>query len=186
MTLPTTLRAGDTYSELIALPEHPATASWVLKARFTPRSGLSSPIDITASAEGADHRLAATAATSATWAAGAYAAAQWVEKAGEVFTVASGLLTILPNLRTAAAGLDTRSPARQALDAAEAALATYGATAYLQGLDIGDRSKKFHSPGEFIAFISQLRAQVAREDKADRLAQGLAPRNKLLVRFTGR
>ena len=181
-----TIRAGDTYSELISLPEYPATASWVLKARFTPRSGAGTAIAITGTAEGADHRLAVDAATTAAWATGDYAYAQWVEKAAEVFTVASGLLTILPNLRTTTPGTDTRSRARQALDAAEAALDSYGATAYLQLIAIGDRQKRFHTPGEFMAFISQLRAEVKREENAERLLQGLSPRNKLRVRFTSR
>lgn len=185
MTTPTTLRAGDTYSELVSRPDYPATAGWVLKGRFTPRSA-GTAIDITGTAEGADHRLAATAATTAAWAAGAYTAAQWVERAAEIHTVATSQFTILPNLRTAAAGTDTRSPARQALDAAEAALAAYGAQAYLQMTAIGDRQKRFHTPGEFLAFVSKLRAQVRAEENADRLAQGLAPRHKLRVRFTAR
>lgn len=184
LSLPTTLRAGDTYSQLVTLADYPASDGWVLKTRFTPRvSG--SAIEITGTAEGDDHRLAATAATTADWAVGEYTVAQWVEKAGEIHTTASGQLTIQPNLRTAAAGTDTRSLARQALDAAEAALVTYGANAYLQQLAIGERQHRFHTPGEFLAFVSKLRAQVRAEEQAERLAQGLAPRNRLLVRFTG-
>ncbi|MBN8494733.1 MAG: hypothetical protein J0M00_25230 [Burkholderiales bacterium] len=185
MTTPTTLRAGDTYSALIPLSDYPATSGWVLKARFTPRA-TGTAIDITGTAEGADHRLTVAAATTANWPAGAYSAAQWVEKGAEIHTVATGQLTILPNLRTAPAGTDTRSPARQALDAAEAALVAYGAKAYLQQHAIGDRLHRFHTPGEFLAFVSKLRAQVRAEERAERVAQGLSPRNRLLVRFTGR
>ena len=184
--LPSQLRAGDTFSQLVAQPDYPASAGWELKLRLTPRDALAAAVELSASAEGSDHRLQASAAATAAWPTGDCAAAMWVEKAGAVHTVASAQLRILPNLRSAPAGTDTRSPARQALAAAEAALVAYGAHAYLQGIVIGERQKRFHTPGEFMAFVSQLRQQVAREDRAERLEQGLSPRNRLLVRFTGR
>jgi hypothetical protein len=182
-TLPTTLRAGDTLSETFDVPEYSAADSWGLT--FT-LSSAANKYTATCSASGAQHVLAVTAATTAAWVAAAYSWVAHVSKAGARHTVASGAIQVLPDLAGAGGGVDSRSPARQALDAAEAALATYGARAYLQGIDIGERSQKFHSPGEFLKFIDSLRAQVAAEDRADRLAQGLAPKNKLLVRFTGR
>ena len=83
----------------------------------------------------------------------------------------------------AASTSDTRSTARQALDAVNAALAAYGAKAYLADISIAGRRQTFRSPAEFLAFRSKLKAEVAAEDNAERIANGLAPRNKLLVRF---
>ena len=50
-------------------------------------------------------------------------------------------------------------------------------------ITIAGRRQIFRSPADFMAFRSKLQAEVAREDNAERIANGLAPRNKLLVRF---
>jgi hypothetical protein len=182
-SLPTTLRAGDTLAGTFDVPEYSAADSWVLT--FT-LSNSARKYTAACTASGAQHVLAVVAATTAAWVAGAYTWVAHVAKAAERYTVASGDIRLLPDLAAAVGGVDSRSPARQALDAAEAALATYGAQAYLQRIAIGDRARQFHTPGEFLSFISALRAQVRSEENADRLSQGLSSRNKLRVRFTGR
>ena len=75
--------------------------------------------------------------------------------------------------------------ARKALDDADAALAAYGSKAYLAEIEVSGRRQKFQTPGEFMAWRSRLQAEVAREVNAERLANGLASKNKLLVRFRG-
>lgn len=159
MTTPTTLRAGDTYSQLVELDAYPASAGWVLKSRFVPRAG-GSAIPLTASAEGDAHRLAATAAVTAGWLPGDYAVAHWVEKGAEVYTVATGQLSIAPNLRTVVDG-DTRSQAEQALAAARAAFAAWTPTQ--RRYKIGDREMEFNSTAEILRTISYWEQQVARE-----------------------
>lgn len=183
VALPTTFRAGDTLAGTFDLDDYPAGSSWVLT--FT-LSSAAHKYTAACSASGDTHVLSVAAATTATWAAGTYAWTAHAAKAGQRSTVASGSIQLLPDLAGAVAGVDSRSPARQALDAAEAALATYGGRAYLQEIAIGERRQKFATPGDFLAFVDRLRAQVAAETRAERVAQGLAPRNKLLVRFTGR
>jgi hypothetical protein len=160
MTLPTTLRAGDTYSQLVPLAAYPASVGWVLKARFTPRAG-GSAIQITGSAEGDDHRLQATAAATAAWVAGDYAAVQWVEKAADVHTVASGQISVLPNLRAILGATDTRSQAEIALAAAKAALAAWTPTQ--RRYRIGEREMEFNSTGEIIKLITYWEGQVSNE-----------------------
>lgn len=182
VTLPTSHRAGDTLSGTFDLSDYPANDGWVLTFTLSRAAGK---ITATCGASGATHVLAVTAATTAAWAADSYAWTAHAFKSPARYTVASGLIQILPDLAGAAGGVDTRSSARQALAAAEAALVTYGARAYLQEIQIGDRRQRFTSPGDFLAFVDRLRHQVAAEDRADRLAQGQNPRNKLLVRFTG-
>lgn len=90
------LIAGDSYSESVSVAAYPATAGWVLKQRLTPRASAGTPINLTAIAEGDAYRLSETAVNTANWAAGAYTWSRWVEKAGEVYTVATGQLTVLP------------------------------------------------------------------------------------------
>lgn len=169
MTLPTTLRAGDTYSQLVTLADYPASAGWVLKARFTPRSG-GQAVQLTGSTEGDDHRITAAAAVTATWAAGDYAAAQWVEKAAEVHTTASGQLVVLPNLRTILGATDTRSQAEIALAAAKAALASWTPTQ--RRYKIGEREMEFNSTSEILRAISYWQHQVDREQGTAAAAPG--------------
>lgn len=159
MTLPTTLRAGDTYSQLVELADYPASAGWVLKSRFVPRAG-GTAIALTATADGDAHQLDAAAATTTSWAVGDYSAVQWVELGAEVYTVATGQLSILPNLRTVVSG-DTRTQAELALAAARAALAAWTPTQ--RRYKIGEREMEFASTAEILRTISYWEQQVARE-----------------------
>lgn len=180
--IPAAIRAGDTLSALWQLSDYSAADGWVARLTLI-NSGARYQANATAS--GADHALAVPAATTAVWAAGTYSWSIDATLSGARHTVATGSVQVLPDL-AAATTLDTRSNYRKALEAAEAALATHGARAYLSGIEVGERKQTFANPGEFLAFISRLRAEVQREDNAERMSQGLAPRNKLLVRFTGR
>ena len=182
-TEPATIRAGDTIAwrrEDLAT-DYPASAGWSLAYRLVNASGH---YDITASASGDAFSVSVPASTSATYAAGTYAWVATVTKASERYTVDSGTVEVLANL-AALSTSDQRSPARKALDDADAALAAYGSKAYLQEIEIAGRRQKFATPGEFMAFRSRLQAEVAREVNAERLANGLPGKNKLLVRFRG-
>ena len=180
-TEPATLRAGDTLAwrreDLTA--DYPASAGWVLAYKLVNAAGN---IAITASASGDAFAVSVAAATSATYAAGVYAWVATVTLASARYTVDSGTITVLANL-AAATTSDQRSPARKALDAVNLALESYGAKAYLQELQIGDRQQKFGTPGDFLAFRSRLAAEVAAEESALAVANGQSARNKLLVRF---
>lgn len=176
---PAALQAGDTLRWQRDLPDYPANQGWVLSYRLVNAAGK---IDLITTAVGALHEVNVPASISAMFASGDYTWVATVTKGAERYTIGQGQTRVLPDL-AAAASADTRSPARRALDDINAALATYGAKAYLQEIQIGDRRQKFHTPADFLAFRSRLTAEVAREDAALRVAQGLSPRNKLLVRF---
>ena len=105
------IRCGDTLDFTTTLVDYPASAGWVLTYRLVPRlSGT--PISISGTASGDDHRSSATATTTAAWTAGEYSWAGYVDKAGEHYVVDSGTVTLLPNMATVAS-YDSRSPARQ-------------------------------------------------------------------------
>lgn len=182
-TLPATHRAGDTLADTFSMAEYPASAGWVLTFTLSRAAGK---ITITCSASGDLHVLSVAASTTAGWAAANYTWVAHMALSGVRATVANGSTQVLADLAGASGGVDSRTAARQALEAAEAALVTYGSRAYLQEITVGDRRQKFNTPGDFLAFVDSLRAQVKAEERAERLAQGLAPRNRLLVRFTGR
>lgn len=180
----TSLTAGTTLSYTTSVPDYPANASWVLKTRLIPRvSG--SAILLTGAADGTDptlHRITASAATTAAWAAGVYSWASWVEKAGEVYDIGTGTVEITPDPRLATAGaLDTRSDAQVALEAAKAALAAWSPTT--KSYTIGERSYTFNSPQDIFAVINYWQNQVKREEDALAMAAGLGSRRKVYVRL---
>lgn len=178
-TIPATLRAGDTLTALWSLADYPASAGWV--ARLT-LINATARYQASAAASGDDHALTVAAGTTADWTPGAYSWTIDATLAAVRATVASGSTQILPDL-SAATTYDTRSAYRKALEAAELALSTHGARAYLSSIELEGRKQAFTSPGDFIAFVSRLRAEVAREDAAERMRQGLATGRRLLVRF---
>ena len=155
---------------------------------------MQSPITLTAAPDGTvdgtayDYVITATPTTTAAWAAGAYGWHTYVTKSGarQVLegTQYSGELTILPDPATIAQGADTRSPARKALDDALAARAAYaaGGNSAVAEYSIGDRRMKFKTPAELEQLIGQLKIEVARESRAQALAQGLPDPRKVFVR----
>lgn len=178
-TEPARITAGDTIAWTKTLSAYPANDGWSLTYTLINSAGR---IVINATASGADHQVNVAAATSADYAAGVYLWQAHVQKSSDRFTIASGTIVVAPNL-AAASTYDTRTSARKALDAVNAAMESYGSKAYLQSFEIAGRKQQFHSPGDFLAFRSRLMAEVAREDNAARLAAGLAPKNQIHVRF---
>jgi hypothetical protein len=181
-TEPQTITAGDTAAWTKSLSDYPASASWVLAYTLINAAGK---ISVTSSASGDDHAVSVAASATVAWAPGSYTWQATVTKAAERYTVGTGRITIQPNL-AAATLLDTRSAARKALDAADLALASYGAKAYLQAFEINGRSQRFHDPSMFMAWRDKLKAEVSREDNVERLKAGLSPKNMVYTRFTAR
>ena len=177
---PAVIYAGDTVTWSKSLPEYSPVDGWVLKYRLINAAGR---IDITAAASGSDHLVSVAATTSAAYAAGAYTWQAYVEKSGERVTIGTGSVVVKPDLAAATAGVETRSTAKQTLDALDAALIAHGSRAWTQEYEIAGRRMKFITPGDFLAMRSRLQAEVAREQAAERLAAGLPNPSKLLVRF---
>lgn len=178
-TEPARVTAGDTITWLKSLTDYPASAGWALAYTLVNAQGK---YTVGTTASGDDHQASVSAAASALWVAGTYTWVAAVTRGAERYTVGQGSIVIAPDL-IAAASHDGRTSARKALDSVNAALETYGAKAYLQSYEISGRKQAFHSPGEFLAYRSQLVAEVARETRAQRLAAGLSPRNQIHVRF---
>lgn len=178
--LPAAFTAGDTLTFRRTLAGYPASAGWALV--YTLINATAKITLPTAVASGDDYVVTVPAATSANYAAGSYSYMATVTLAGERYTVETGTLVVRANL-SAQSTYDNRSPAREALDEVNAALRAYGNKAWQQSYTIGGRSQTFRSVEEFLLFRDRLMAEVASEEAADRLSQGLAPRNKLFVRF---
>lgn len=175
------LVAGDSLNFLTAGGAYPASSGWVLKYRLVPRTTGNAVQELTATAEGSDHRVAVAASSTSNWAADSYTWVSWVERAGEVYTLEHGQLTVKANPRTVGAGYDGRSQARKALEDLNAALA--GWSPLKRRYKIGEREMEFNSPAEILKLISFWEGRVAEEDAAERLSKGLKPKNRILTRF---
>lgn len=168
-TEPTSIVAGDTAKWLKTLADYPASAGWVLDYTLINATGK---ITITTTAQGDDHLVNTAATTTATWTAGTYDWRAKVTKAGEVYTVGSGRITIAPSFE-AAATLDSRSSSRVMLDAVEAVMLKT-ASSNVQEYEIAGRRLKHYSMGELLQLRDRLRGEVAREEAAQQLANAAA------------
>lgn len=177
---PARLRAGDTWKWTRALADYPA-GTWTLKYRF--KHPTATGFEITATAVGVDHSVTVLAATSSGYAAGSYSWVAWVEAGAEVFTVDQGTVEIDPNYRSGAATamLDDRSHARKTLAALEAWIERHDSA--VAEYEIAGRRMKYIPVADLLKLLDRYRADVAKEDDAIRLANGLPSRRKLYVRF---
>lgn len=171
MNEPTTFRAGDSASWSESLPDYPASAGWSLKYRLIWPSGTG--INLTAAPAGDDYAVNLTSADTAGWTAGKATLVSWVEKVTDRVTLEQKAVTILPDL-TLAVTHDGRSANKQALDAAESALAEYlkGGQATVAEYEVAGRRMKFRDADQIIALINHYKPLVARENAALALLQG--------------
>lgn len=175
-TEPASLNAGDTARWLKSLVDFPASDAWVLTYTLV---NAAQRITFTASAQGDDHLVNVPAATTAAWVAGAYDWRASVSKAGEVYTVASGRITIAPAF---GAVVDARSQARRSLDAIEATLEGRASSSTAEYEIAGRRLKHIPVP-ELLQLRDRLRQDVRAEDAAAAAAAGLQSRGRVYVRF---
>jgi hypothetical protein len=177
------LIAGDTLNFLTSVPDYPASAGWVLKFYLVRRTASGSPIVLTATAEGDDHRVTVTAATTAGWSPDNYSWSTRVEKGAEKYTVhgLTGQLVIQQDPATAANGFDGRSVAEKALADANAAMAAWTVTK--RRYRIGDREVEFSSKADIVGVINHWEIQVKRERRQQALAEGRPDPAKTYVRI---
>lgn len=176
-TEPLAVVAGDTVRWTRTLPDYPAGDGWVLSYTLL---NASAKISIASTASGDDHAVNVAATTTDDWAAGDYTWRATVARAGDVFTVATGVMAVLPSF--AVATLDTRTFAAKALAAVEAYLAdsnNLGAASY----QIAGRQLSRYSLPDLLATRDRLKAEVQREEQARRVAAGLPDGRRVYVRF---
>lgn len=174
---PTTANAGDTWRWTRTLADYPASAGWALSYTLI---NAAAKITINASASGDDHAVTVSAATTAGYAAGSYDWRARVSKAGEVYTVGEGRITV----RNAFGGatFDARTHARKTLEAIEAVIEGR-ASSEVSYYMIGNRQLRYLTPAELLTLRDKYRAEVAREDAAAAVAAGLPDKRRVFVRF---
>ena len=178
-TEPRSVTAGDTLKWTKTLADYPASA-WTLSYRLI---NAAAAIDISASADGDTHSISVAAATTAAWADGDYAWISSVTDGTERYTLDRGEITVLPNL-AAASATDTRTQAQKAIADLKAAIATYTATnGHVHQYSIAGRTMQFRSVADMQQLLQFWKKQRQEEITAERLAAGLDPYNKILVRL---
>lgn len=179
MPMQDTLVAGDTLNYTAQVPDYPATAGWTFRVRFVPRStGVGSGVahTATATASGSDYVVQVAAAVTATWAAGRYGWASWVEKAGERYTLASGQITVQADPANAAVGADSRTHAERVLDAVEAVIEGRATQAQSE-MQLGERALKYIPMAELLAVRDRYRWEVRAQQTAARGLPGFGTIN---------
>lgn len=174
-TEPTRILAGDTVRWRKVISGYAPADGWSLEYLFACGKDVKT---VVAAADdgntGFDVRIAA--AESAGWPAGTYVWRARVSKAGDVYTVNEGQCEVAPAL---AQGVDSRTPARRALDEIKAYLADPNSIA-CQGYTIKGRSVTNYTLPELWQHHDRLVVEVRREE-ARRTGKGLGGR--VYVRF---
>lgn len=98
-------------------------------------------------------------------------------------TLGTGTLRVQANIPGATTTYDGRTQAQIDLDAVRAAMRARIAGGEVQEYSIGNRSLKKMPMADLIALESKLKADVAREARADRVAKGLNSGRSVFVRF---
>lgn len=180
-TEPASIIAGDTAKWLKTLADYPASDGWALGYTLI---NADHKISIATTAQGDDHLVNQSAAVTAAWHAGAYDWRAQTTKAGEVYTVGAGRISIAPSF-DAVNKLDSRSSSRVMLDAVEAVMLKTAST-NVQEYEIAGRRLKHYSMGELLLLRDRLRGDVAREDAALQIANGTGGvPGRIFVRFGG-
>lgn len=139
-------------------------------------------------ADGSGWRTALPAATTANFDAGTwyFQAVAAAVSDGAKTTIGSGQLEVLPSLSytgTNPAAFDGRSQAEKDLDAVNTAIRSLMSGGAVQEYRIGTRSLKRYDLAELLVLQSRLKAEVAREQKANMIANGLGNPHSVFVRF---
>jgi hypothetical protein len=99
--------------------------------------------------------------------------------------LSEGRLVVKTNMADAAANFDGRTQERQDLEAVETAIRVLVSGA-VKSYTIGTRSVTKQDMGDLIVWRDRLKAEVARQEAAEKVAAGLGRPNSVFVRFTKR
>jgi len=174
------LQAGDTLAWTESDATYPAP-SWILKYRLT---NSSTALTLTSTASETNHAFSISHAASKLWTAGKYKFTRFVvNQAGtEIHTLDTGTLEIKAYLLETASS-DVRTHAKKVLDAIEAVLESR-ATKEQESISIAGRSLVRMSLEELIKARNNYRWEVQNEIKAEKIAQGIDPGKRVLLRFS--
>lgn len=179
-TVPEDLIAGDRWAwKKTDLTEY--GTGYTLTYELTLNGGAA-PITLTATYSGGEYLVEVAAATTAAYTAGDYSwsALMTRDSDSERVRVGAGTLTVKPDPAVSAA--DPRTHARKALDAIEAVIENR-ATKDQESYSIAGRSLSRMNIADLLTFRDRYRAEVGREEDAEKIAKGLGTGKNILVRM---
>jgi len=188
MKIPATIRAGDTITwrddaAADALGNAITSGTWTL-IYYLRTNAASAGATVTGAAYGYGWESTLSASTTAGFTAGTWYWQAIATRSSEKHTLGAGQLIVLPALSYSGTpgALDGRSQSRQDLEAVQLAIRTLissGAKSYT----IGNRQLTKLDLPSLIERESYLKGLVAREEAAERVANGLGDPRNLFVRF---
>lgn len=177
---------GDTLDFETSVPDYPNTDDWTLNYRLLLLESAGTAISFTAGGTPVDdplgYRVQLAPATTAAWTAGTYAWNSYLTKTGARYTVESGQVVLLPDPAVTTAPRDNRSMAAQTLAAIETVLlrrAGKDASEYT----VKDRQWKYTPIPDLIKLRDYYAGLVRAEQNALLIANGQAPKSKVVVRL---
>ncbi len=183
------LRVGDTWSFNVTASDYPA-GTWTMTLRLVPRftSPTQSPIALTSTADGTEHKFAVASGVTAAYKPGQYGFTTTVTDGVQRFTLDgsewSGEVVLRPDPAAAVQGDDQRTTAQRALDDLNVALLGYtSSNGHVAEYEINGRRMKFRSAAEITEMVAYWQAERAREIRADAVARGMADPRKVYVAF---
>jgi len=189
--IPTTIRAGDTIT-WVDLPTIDAFGAAIDSSNhgltyYLRTNTASEGATVVGTAEGTGWRFTIASGTSSAFDAGTwyFQAVATATVGGAKTTLGSGQLTVDPSLSYAGSpgAFDGRSQSQKDLDAVQAAIRSLMSGGAVQEYRIGTRSLKRYDLADLLALETKLKAEVARENKAAMIANGLGNPHNLFVRF---
>lgn len=179
LTIPKKIRAGDTLEFTDTISDYKASDGYTLYYVLA----ADNIITLTSVADGDDHKFTITAVTTAAWVPGVYSYQAYVTKTTSSYTVETGTLEVLVNLRVQKPGYDGRSHIKTVLDALQATIEGR-ATKQHSSLSIGGRAISLLSPAELRVEYLHYKHLYRRELEQERIDAGLEVKNKIVVRMT--
>lgn len=185
MNIFTALPAGDSATwtdDPVTLPDGRALDATIWTLTYYLRGPAS--LDLVATTLGNGWSTTLTALASAELAAGTYAWTAIVTSGLERITVGAGQLVLSPDITQQGGSYDPRSLAQRALEACEAAMATFNATGgKVKKYEIAGRTMEFQTIADLLTLHSFWKAKVMAELSASSIASGLGNPRNLFTRF---
>jgi hypothetical protein len=179
MTVPSYFIAGDTVTWKVPAQGDKTSADYVLTFALRGHQTLT----VTGTADGGGWVVTLTAAQTGVLPAGDYSWSQAIAAGAERYTISQGRTKVQPNIAAQVVGFDGRSQAEQDLAALQAEIRARVQGGASLNYTIGSRSLAKEPISALLELESKLKADVAREKAAQRVANGAGNPRSIFVRF---
>lgn len=180
MIEPMTVAAGDTWQWDREHADYLPSGGWSLTYVFT---NAGQRFALNSTTNGNAHRITVAITDGDEKIPGVYEWVCFAKKTGERHQIASGRMTVTPNLE-GDRPFDTRSDARKILASLMALQAQVAnGSGLVQEYTISGRTMRFRTVDDLVKQLNYWRVQVANEDRAAKIAAGLDDGRRIGVRM---